>query len=484
MQRQLDDCLALAERLGVEVSNIYSDNDIGASSRSRPKPRPQYDEMLRAARAGEFEVIIAYTTSRLTRRMAQAVELVALARDQGIVFQYVKSPSFDLNTAAGRQVAQILATNDEMESDVISERVSRAALQRAEAGKFHGNLGPFGFQTVKDPKTGKVAGLEPHPVHADWVREAIQRLLKGDTVYGICVDWNAQGRKTRERKNNPGGSHWIPKTLRAVVRNPALVGKRSHNGTLYDASWKPIVDQQDWDRVVALLNDPSRRERGRNFGTARKYPLSGILSCAICDTTLTSMTATRLRGYSFVCSKIPYDGCGKVRIAHHPLEDWIREQVFARLDTPTLDPPADEGLRARETALHDELRKLGEQSKRAKLGYVEGILTNAESKAELARIADESASVETELAELTATSVRENIPRGKRLRELWSIKDPTWQRQILGSVIETVRIAPYPKGVTTTLTRFKAESDDEYQARKLGWQLEVLEARVTVVWRA
>lgn len=57
MRRQLEDCLALAERLGFDVSNGHSDNDIGAS-RGSPKSRPRYDEMLRTARAGKFSVII------------------------------------------------------------------------------------------------------------------------------------------------------------------------------------------------------------------------------------------------------------------------------------------------------------------------------------------------------------------------------------------------------------------------------------------
>ncbi|MDJ0395454.1 recombinase family protein [Rhodococcus sp. G-MC3] len=484
IKRQLEDSRALAERLGFDVANVYSDNDVGASTRSRPKPRPQYEEMLRAARAGEFDAIIAYTTSRLTRRMAQTVELVALARDHGIQFHYVMSPSFDLNTAAGRQVAQILATNDEMESDVISERVSRAALQRAQAGQFHGNIGPFGFEPVKDPATGKVVDLQRHAVHADWLVEATDRLLAGETLYGICTSWNALGRRTRGRSNNKDGAHWSPKTLRGVLTNPALIGKRSHQGVLHDAVWEPIVNLQDWERVVALLSDPARKERGKNFGTARKYPLSGVLTCALCGSTLTSMTASRLRGHSFVCAKIPYNGCGKVRISHQPLEDYLREQVFARLDTPRLDPPVDNSAQVAENELHAELDKLGRQLARVKEGYVEGILSARDVKVEQSRIEKASAAAEEKLTELAAQHVSANIPRGERLRELWQTKDAVWKRQVLSSVIETVTVTTYPKGVTTNLTRRKTEAADEFDGRKRAHQLAVLEARVKVKWRA
>ena len=102
IKRQLEDSRALAERLGFDVANVYSDNDVGASTRSRPKPRPHYEEMLRAARAGEFDAIIAYTTSRLTRRMKQTVELVALAGQYHAVSYLANALGVDREDAAER----------------------------------------------------------------------------------------------------------------------------------------------------------------------------------------------------------------------------------------------------------------------------------------------------------------------------------------------------------------------------------------------
>ena len=49
------------------VTQVFVDNDVSASTRSR-NPRPEYAEMLRRARAGDFDAILAYSNSRLTRR--------------------------------------------------------------------------------------------------------------------------------------------------------------------------------------------------------------------------------------------------------------------------------------------------------------------------------------------------------------------------------------------------------------------------------
>jgi len=65
--RQREDCLALAQAAKLDVVEVFTDNDIGASKYSK-KLRPEYERMLADAKAGRFSTIVAYTTSRLTRR--------------------------------------------------------------------------------------------------------------------------------------------------------------------------------------------------------------------------------------------------------------------------------------------------------------------------------------------------------------------------------------------------------------------------------
>ena len=67
VERQRQDCLARAQREGWEVVDVFTDNDVGASTRSR-KPRPAYRQVIKAAENGEVDVILSYSNSRLTRR--------------------------------------------------------------------------------------------------------------------------------------------------------------------------------------------------------------------------------------------------------------------------------------------------------------------------------------------------------------------------------------------------------------------------------
>ncbi len=69
-------------RRATTVVEVYSDNDISASTRSR-KRRPDYERMLDDAETGRFEVLLAYSTSRLTRRQREIGDMLDVHESHG-----------------------------------------------------------------------------------------------------------------------------------------------------------------------------------------------------------------------------------------------------------------------------------------------------------------------------------------------------------------------------------------------------------------
>src|SRR5947208_9269167 len=130
VKRQEKDNRSLAERLGVKLHRIYTDNDISAGPTSK-KPRDDYDQMLQDARDGRLKVIIAYSTSRLTRRTREHEDLIDLAVRHGVRFYFVASPTYDLNTADGREAARTAAARDTGEVERLQERLVRKKLEAA-----------------------------------------------------------------------------------------------------------------------------------------------------------------------------------------------------------------------------------------------------------------------------------------------------------------------------------------------------------------
>lgn len=101
--------------------------------------------MLADVRAGRVDVIVAYSTSRLTRRPAEYDQLISLFKTVGVRVETVVSGIADLSFADGRAMARVLAAMDCAEAERTGERIARAALQRAERGEWHGGpIPPYG----------------------------------------------------------------------------------------------------------------------------------------------------------------------------------------------------------------------------------------------------------------------------------------------------------------------------------------------------
>jgi site-specific DNA recombinase len=265
--RQDEDLDALGVQHGITWVAKFVDNDIGASTRSR-KPRPDYTDMIKRARAGEFDdhVVAAYSSSRLTRRPREHEDLIELAERHGVRFLYVRSPSFNLNTAAGRQIARILAAQDAAVAEQTGELVARAARQRAESGQPHGGARRYGFAP------DGITVVEPE---AAIVKELTRRVIAGESTRGLARDLRDRGVPTGR------GGTWSARVVKEIVCRPRNAGLRVHDeGTptekVFPAAWESIVDRDEWTAARALLLDP---DRGTWHGQTPASLLAGIAVC-------------------------------------------------------------------------------------------------------------------------------------------------------------------------------------------------------------
>lgn len=283
VDRQETDCRVLAARLGVEVTTVFVDNDISASTKSR-RVRPQYDEMMRRARRREFGVVLAYSNSRLTRRPRELEDLIDLHAATGVLLKTVVSGDDDLSTADGRMVARIKANVDAAEAERTAERVARAKKQAAEQGRYRGGPRPYGFN--KD-------GVTHHKKEADVIRHATKAILSGRSLAAVVREINDQGHRTSR------GAEWSRHSLRDVLlrhRNAGLIASGSvRKGAVAvgEAAWEPIISKDELHALERLLLDPARRTN--NGTTESKYLGSGIYLCGRegCDSVMRSFTVPR-----------------------------------------------------------------------------------------------------------------------------------------------------------------------------------------------
>lgn len=266
VQRQEQDCRALAKEYGYEIEQVYIENDRGASRASK-KPRPLFKEMMALAQTGSYDAVIAYSSSRLTRRPLENELLIELYEKHHVLIHYANTNDNDLSTARGRRRARDDAARDAEEVEELAERVSRSALQRAEQGRTNGGMRPFGWQANDRRK------LDPKE-HAVLV-EMADRTLSGETLHSIAADLN------RRQVPTVMGAPWSPTAIRGILTNPRLVGKRIYKEREVGVGdWEPALPHETFQRLQGLLLDESRRiamsNKVRNL-------LTGIALCGECE---------------------------------------------------------------------------------------------------------------------------------------------------------------------------------------------------------
>jgi cytochrome P450 len=99
--RQLEDCEALAERLGWEVTHRYGDNDLSANS---GHTRPGFEAMLKAMADSEFGGVICWHPDRLVKSAQDLERLVAIANGRQVQLRTVNlAVAADLGLPAERR---------------------------------------------------------------------------------------------------------------------------------------------------------------------------------------------------------------------------------------------------------------------------------------------------------------------------------------------------------------------------------------------
>lgn len=370
-ERQEALCRELAERFGLTISRVFPENDISASTLSR-KRRPEYEEMMALAEAGQIGTILAYSNSRLTRRPLELERLIKAHDKTSVRFRTVVSGDDDLSTADGRMIARIKASVDAAESERISERVLAQKEQAIQMGEFLGGWRPFGLE--KDGRTVRDS-------EAEVIKDVTTKIINGASMTSLVKSLNEAGVLT-----SVGGA-WSSRTLRRVVMRP-----------------HPSVDPDVTTVVRAILNDPKRRTTP---GPARRWMLSGCARCGVCGGPLrgsgSSLGAGRGTYPAYRCPT------GKhIVVSAVTLDAFISDVVLARLyrpdaaklfETPKVDTAALHNrarvLRGRLDVLADDLdideRTLARRSQalNAELETVEQQITEAARMSPLGKLAGE-----------------------------------------------------------------------------------------------
>lgn len=427
VERQLEDCRKLAADRGWVVAEEYVDNDISAF---RGKSRPSYERMLADIAGGVRDAVIVYHLDRLTRQPIQLEQFNEVCVRAGVTHVVTVTTDFNLGNDDGLFTARILGAVAAQESARKSERLRRKARQNAEAGKPGGGANrPFGYEADK---------LTVNPVEAELIRQAMRRVLAGESVRSVTAWMDAEGVPTST------GAEWRTGTLRAILLAPRIAGLRSHRGEVVGpAQWEGIITLEQRQQLLNVF--AAKTATGRR--APRSYLLSGLLRCGKCGGKLFSSARQLERRY--VCLSGPdHRGCGGITVTAPPVEEWIAAAVLYRLDTPQMDATLT-GRRAND-ARHSELlaQLSGDQAKMADLALMwsNGEISSPEWKIARQSLEHKITATDRQLSQLTGTTALEGIVgHGQELRARWGEMNLERQAAIVAAVLEHAVITPAVK---------------------------------------
>jgi Resolvase, N terminal domain/Recombinase/Recombinase zinc beta ribbon domain len=283
VERQEQDGRRIAAEKGWEVVAVY--REWASASPYARKARQEWDRLLAAVEAGEFDAVIVWMEDRTARDVIQAGAFVQACRKAGLMRLVLPSYEYDL-TDRSTATASMAKWSTPSGRPSRSASAASAHLEEAENGRRHSGgkraFGERGRRRIEDedgnPRTVPIVSEAQAEAERELIREAARRILAGDSLRGICLDWNEAGHES------PRGERWTTQTLRRLLLQPRLVGMRQHNGQLYEGSFPAILERKTWQAVRAILTDPARMTTA--VGGTPRHLLTGLIFCGVCEAKL------------------------------------------------------------------------------------------------------------------------------------------------------------------------------------------------------
>jgi hypothetical protein len=176
------------------------------------------------------------------------------------------SPSeglFDTSTPIGKFAETLMAALSEFEHHQVSARVKgkRAAMIRE--GRWPGGTAPIGYCIAEQ------GGLESAQSEVNFLNEIIDMILDGKSPGIIARELNEAQRYCR-------GGKWTRARVISAVTNTTIIGRLvGENGVTHPGQHKPIVTEERWQRVRAVLPANKRPRIPRR--DQRVAPYGGVV---------------------------------------------------------------------------------------------------------------------------------------------------------------------------------------------------------------
>lgn len=304
---QLELCRDHANKKGYQIVGEYFEERERRTSGA--DWLPELEKVIKLARQGLFDVLIARGVDRLARNRFKQLSVKNALNRAGVQIEYVKQ-QFD-NTPEGRFLEGVMAEFAEFEREQIRGRIVSGIHRSVAAGnvKLGENNAPYGYIVahVNDLRT----------LVEDKKEAAIVRIIydmyvnQGYSIHAILTWLNEhkipKPSRTGNRRQLWTKEEWSLGTLNFILSNETYVGRWYYGKTTVtkDARTGKTIrverPREEWVlvKVPALISEDifqaaqrRRKENKRRMGkqNRRVYALGGMLTCGHCGRGVAGIT--------------------------------------------------------------------------------------------------------------------------------------------------------------------------------------------------
>lgn len=288
-----------------QLVKVFADEGI---SGTQMKHRTEFLKMMRYARQGKIDMILAKSVSRFARNTVESLDAIRELTSLGVTV-YFEKENLDTMTQQDEIMLTIFSCLAQAESESISKNVTWGIRRSFEQGKVAFNYAGFlGYERGSDDKPKII------PEEAETVKMIYSLFLEGLSFRDISLKLT-----NLERKNAKGIVKWSSEAISRILKNEKYTGdvilqktytvdcithtKKKNNGELpkYHVvnHHEGIIDKSTFRLVQEeLARRTSKRRVSHKLTTTEngkysaKYALTEKLFCAECGTPYRRVTWT------------------------------------------------------------------------------------------------------------------------------------------------------------------------------------------------
>ena len=272
---QIKDCVALANRLGLQVIGEPIRESKSAKIAGR---RPLFKALLREVNEGKIDGIIAWHPDRLARNMVEGGKIIDMLDRGKLLDLRFHSHQFD-NSANGKMMLGMLFVFAKHYSDDLSDKVKRGVTNKANEG-MSGGVPKHGY--IQDKGLYRI---DDYNGNHDLIK-ATWEMRKNNTPLPKIADYLNSNNYCKYYTIDDGYRkiNVTPSVLSKMFADPFYYGKLVQGEQVVDmrtlpVGFVPMIDEDTYAAVQMVNRSPRKGKSGEG---KERLPFRNIIYCGVC----------------------------------------------------------------------------------------------------------------------------------------------------------------------------------------------------------